>query len=210
MKTRYTCMRCGQPFAADLDLAGLRVKCLMCGQVQQIPEAQPPPAVAPSAYELSAPPVVRPSAPVVAFEPAPSRSVTRSREKKSARSGWQKWVRPWAVETSRVHGLGTCLVILSVADLLMTFALLRRSPAFFESNPIAQWFLAKWDMTGMVAFKFSLIGGAILASEIIERKRPGWGRLVLFIGCLGAAYAVIHGARLYMGNNDVPLAAELD
>ena len=60
-------------------------------------------------------------------------------------------------------------------------------------------------MTGMVFFKFSMIAGVILLSEIIERNRPGWGRFVLLVGCIGAAYAVFTGGRLYM-TAEVPMA----
>jgi hypothetical protein len=65
-------------------------------------------------------------------------------------------------------------------------------------------------MAGMVFFKFSVIGGVILLSEIIERKRPGWGRMVLLVGCIGAVYAVFQGGRLYLAADDAPMAAELD
>jgi hypothetical protein len=64
-------------------------------------------------------------------------------------------------------------------------------------------------MAGMVFFKFSMIAGVILLSEIIERNRPGWGRFVLLIGCIGAAYAVFTGGRLYMAA-DIPMTVELD
>ena len=133
-----------------------------------------------------------------------------SRRASGSQNEWLNRGRPWIFETSRVQGLGTWLVILSAADLMMTFFLLRRSAAFFESNPVAYWFFARWNMEGMVFFKFSLIGGVILLSEIIERHRPGWGRFVLFIGCVGAAYAVFHGVRLYVGHDNLPMAAELD
>jgi hypothetical protein len=69
--------------------------------------------------------------------------------------------------------------------------------------------LERWDIAGMVGFKFSLIAGVILLSEIIERKRPGWGRFVLLVGCIGAVYAVFTGGRLYLAP-EVPVAAELD
>ncbi len=52
----------------------------------------------------------------------------------------------------------------------------------------------------MVFFKFSIIAGVIVASEIIERHRPGWGRFVLLVGCAGAAYAFLQGVRLYMAH----------
>jgi hypothetical protein len=86
----------------------------------------------------------------------------------------------------------------------MTFTLLRTSPTFFESNPIAQWFFARWNIAGMVAFKFSIVGAVIAVSEFIERRRPGWGRFVLLIGCAGAAYALYKGVGLYMNHQDAP------
>ena len=207
MKTLHACSRCGQTLAADRDLSGLRVKCLTCGQLQQLPAVDSSPRSAPSVHELSTRRVAPPFPEMVTREQALA-PMTHSPRKKSSAS--IEWVRPWVIETSRVQGLGTWLVILSAADLLMTFALLQKSPAFFESNPVAQWFFVRWNMAGLVFFKFSIIGGVILVSEIIERQRPGWGRFVLVVGCAGAAYAVFHGVRLYVGHNDLPMAAELD
>jgi len=86
----------------------------------------------------------------------------------------------------------------------MTFTLLRTSNAFFESNPVAQWFFARWNIAGMAVFKFSIIGAVIAVSEFIERRRPGLGRFVLLVGCFGAAYAVYKGFNLYMGYADRP------
>jgi hypothetical protein len=45
-----------------------------------------------------------------------------------------------------------------------------------------------------------MIAAVIVMSEFIERRRPGWGRIVLLIGCAGAAYAVYKGLSLYMGH----------
>jgi hypothetical protein len=107
-----------------------------------------------------------------------------------------------------VQGVACGLLALSAADLFMTFTLLRKSPAFFESNPVAQWFFARWNIAGIVAFKFSLIAAAIAVSEFIERRRPGWGRFVLLVGCVGAAYALYKGVSLFMGLEGQPPAAE--
>jgi hypothetical protein len=204
MKTDYACLRCGQAFATDRDLSGRRVRCRVCGLVQRVPDLSTPSQPAPLGYALAPSPMTAsasmpadPSSFVPALQPLVKRSQAR----------WLDRLRPWVFETSQVQGIGSCLVLLSAADLFMTFLLLRRSPAFFESNPIACWFFDRWNMAGMVFFKFSLIGGVILLSEIIERNRPGWGRFVLFVGCLGAAYAVFHGGRLYMADS-VPVSAE--
>jgi hypothetical protein len=205
MKTGVSCSQCGQAFATSRGIFGRRVRCLSCGRAQRFPASGSAPAPARSTYQL-APMAFVPSGSQPA-ELAPLAPVPRFG--RSSRFGWFDYVRPWVFESSHVQGIGTCLVILSAADLLMTFTLLRRSSAFFESNPIAQWFFVRWDMTGMVFFKFSLIAGVILLSEIIERKRPGLGRFVLVVGCLGAAYAVLQGGRLYLADS-VPLAFERD
>ena len=99
-----------------------------------------------------------------------------------------------------MSAMASWLVVLSAADLFMTFALLQTSHRFIEANPFADWFLSRWDTMGLVFFKFSIIGGVILVSEIIERHRPGWGRFVLLVGCIGATYAFIQGLRLYMAH----------
>jgi hypothetical protein len=88
----------------------------------------------------------------------------------------------------------------------MTVTLLHTSGRFFEGNPVARWFFARWNVTGLVLFKFSIFGGVTVVSEFIERRRPGWGRFVLFIGCLGAAYAFYKGLTLYMAHQVPPPA----
>jgi hypothetical protein len=88
---------------------------------------------------------------------------------------------------------------LSAADLFMTFLLLRTSPTFYESNPVAQWVFQRWNIAGMVLFKFSVIGFVIVLGELIERRRPRWGKAVLLVGCVATAYAFAHGLRLYLG-----------
>jgi hypothetical protein len=81
----------------------------------------------------------------------------------------------------------------------MTYALLRAGRGVYEANPVARWFFARWNMAGMVGFKFAIIAGVIALAELIERRRPGRGKFVLAVGCLGAIYAVAVGLRLYLG-----------
>ena len=73
------------------------------------------------------------------------------------------------------------LIALSAADVLVTYILLRRGPAFYESNPVAHWFFLRWNIAGMAVFKFSAMGLVIVIGEIVERHRPGWGRVLLLI-----------------------------
>ena len=166
---------------------GLQGRCRGCGAEQRIvgPEASPGQL---DAYEVA-------PAPVEVEEVPPKVESRGSRE-----PNWSALFRAGVLEPSRVQGFAALLVILSGADLFMTYALLRASPRFFESNPVAQWFFARWNMAGMVAFKFSIIAGVIALAELIERRRAGRGKFVLMVGCVGAAYAVIVGLRLYLGH----------
>ncbi len=97
------------------------------------------------------------------------------------------------------------LIIVSIGDLLMTYTLLwrgvhpnERGVRFYESNPIADWFLSRWDIAGMTAFKFCLVAFIIVASETIERHRRGLGRAILIFGIAGAVFAIVVGYRLLM------------
>jgi hypothetical protein len=187
MGITFRCAFCGRTTTVPGRFLGLQGRCRACGNVQRIVGPEAPPGDS-SAYEVA-------PAPAEGEEVTPKAEGRRSRE-----PNWSALLRAGAVEHSRVQGLAVCLVALSAADLFMTHALLRRSPAFFEANPIAQWFFARWNMVGMVAFKFSIIGGVIALAELIERRRPGRGKFVLLVGCLGAAYAVVVGLRLYLGH----------
>jgi hypothetical protein len=112
-----------------------------------------------------------------------------------------------AVEASRLQWPSLVLLGLSLADIAVTFVLLRKGQGYYESNPVAQWFFAHWNIRGMAAFKLTAIGSAITLGEIIERRRPGWGRLVLWLGCLASVAVVWHGLRLYMGLPGLPVGA---
>lgn len=100
---------------------------------------------------------------------------------------------------SLVQSLALCLVGLSLADLLMTYLLLRAGSEFYEANPVALWFFSRWNILGMTLFKFALVCMVIALSEVIERNRPGWGRILLLAGCGVTAFVVARGLRLYVG-----------
>ena len=212
MRIIFRCAVCGRTASVPGRLAGRRGRCRACGNVQTI-VGPADPAGEPSAYEVGAPAAgpspgrVEVGAPT--FVPARDESEAPAKAKRRSKGpDLLALFRAGAVEPSRVQGLAACLVALSAADIFMTFTLLRASPAFFEANPVARWFFARWNMAGMVAFKFSIIAGVIALAELIERKRPGRGKFVLMIGCLGAVYAVAVGLRLYLGHGVAPAAGE--
>jgi hypothetical protein len=61
-------------------------------------------------------------------------------------------------------------------------------------------------MAGMTIFKFGAIALAIALGEVIERQRPGWGKVVLLVGCAATAAVVWHGLQLYLGFEPAPIA----
>jgi Domain of unknown function (DUF5658) len=201
MVLKFWCARCGRQLFAAGDRAGTAATCHSCRYEQSIPHptlVEPqdsvealPVSPEPSIYEMAAPPNLWPVPRPLAERPARPLSIRNPSPAHLLRS--------LALEASLLQGPSLCLVALSVADLLMTFMLLRTSYVYYEANPVARWFFLRWDMIGMTAFKFVVIGGVITLGEVIERRRPGWGRVVLLVGCAAAAVVVWHGARLYLG-----------
>ena len=125
------------------------------------------------------------------------------RPRRSARLGSNilgEAFRAGAREPSRLQGAALCLVALSAADVFVTYSLLRRGGGFYESNPVALWFFVRWNIAGMALYKFAIIGGVVAIGEVVERRRPGWGRAVLLLGSAAAAGVVIHGLRLLAGH----------
>jgi len=190
-----------------VDMPGKQARCPACGKVQQIPGArQPVPAEQTeqemagreaSVYELAAPPLDPPRTNLW--------KTTRVVSKAAGTDSVWGLIRESALGTSQLQELSICLIALSIADVIMTFTLLRTSHGYYESNPVAGWFFARWNMTGMVVFKFAAIAVAIALSEMIERRRPGMGKLVLLVGCAAAATVVWHSLRLYLGAPGLPV-----
>ena len=98
---------------------------------------------------------------------------------------------------SQIELLAFCLIALSMLDLLTTYALLRSYNECYEANPIADFFFKRWNILGMTLFKFSLVGVVIASSEIIERSRPKWGKVVLVFACVAAGAVVVKGMQIF-------------
>jgi Domain of unknown function (DUF5658) len=120
-----------------------------------------------------------------------------------AHETWRGAIWAAAREHSVLQAGIVCLLGLSVADLLITHSLLRRSPHFYESNPVASWFLRRWNFAGLTMFKFGVIGLVIAVAELVERRRPGRGWFVLLIGSVATGAVVVHGLRLLYGPTHV-------
>ena len=215
MTTRFWCARCGRAYETPSELAGRRVRCRACGHVQAIPEpVEPagasgpdwtadPDAPGPSTYALAQLPPAKPAPSRPTPPPPPPASPRRTPRDHPAT--WREHLRDLTSEAGHLQGLSLVLLVLSITDLFVTFTLLRTSPRFYESNPVAMWIFQRWNIAGMTIFKFGAIALAITLGELIERRRPGWGKAVLLIGCAAAAAVVWHGLRLYLGFEPMPM-----
>ena len=105
----------------------------------------------------------------------------------------------YCFESTRNKVLVLIFVALSFADFFMTYLLLKSSPHYYESNPVAQWFFSNWNILGMMIYKVSIMAVVVTLCEVIERKRHGWGAVVLGIGCAATGYAFARGLNFWVG-----------
>ncbi len=75
-------------------------------------------------------------------------------------------------------------VLLNLADIVATWALLHRKSGFIESNPIARWFYHGWGFTGMVWFKLSMVALVVTIAQVVARKNEPLARTLLVFGCI--------------------------
>jgi hypothetical protein len=86
---------------------------------------------------------------------------------------------------------------LSAADFVLTWCLLERhAGSFYESNPLAQWFLAQSGWAGLAAFKAAIVVVVVSAALLVFRRRAGAGRGVLTFACLATGLVVVYSGLL--------------
>jgi hypothetical protein len=182
----FSCSGCGASAAVSAERAGERGRCWRCGAIMIVPESA-------SGYALAETPVP----PLAVAAPLPI--APKPRRGPSVRRIVSGWVHASARERSALEGESIALILLSLADLMVTYHLLKTGPSFYESNPVAQFFFARWNIAGMAVFKFSVVGFVVVAGEIVERHRPGLGRFVVLLGCLASGAVVCYGLKLAFG-----------
>jgi hypothetical protein len=105
---------------------------------------------------------------------------------------------PWHGRSVLLESEIAWLLLVSILDILLTTALLHRGPQFVESNPLAAWFFRRYNVAGLVLYKFVLISAVVVIAELVERIKPGRGRFVLRIGIIAATAVVIYSIMLHL------------
>ncbi len=81
------------------------------------------------------------------------------------------------------------LLLLSAMDVLLTWTLFHQGA--YEANPIAEYVIDRWQLNGMILYKFALITLFILICEVVGALRDATGRLLSRISILIAAVPVV-------------------
>ena len=92
----------------------------------------------------------------------------------------------------------TCVFLLvGVLDILCTYLLLWAG-GHRESNPAADYFLARYGVKGLVWFKMALAAFVCVLAQLIARKKPKLGRFVLLLGTAVTGAVVVYSVGLIL------------
>ncbi|GIX00725.1 MAG: hypothetical protein KatS3mg111_4057 [Pirellulaceae bacterium] len=90
----------------------------------------------------------------------------------------------------------TCFFLLvSVLDIVLTNLLLRQGA--IEANPIAAYFFYRWDFSGLVVFKMTVVAGVCVVAQWVARHNEATARRLLYVGIAIVGAVVVYSAGLY-------------
>jgi len=90
-------------------------------------------------------------------------------------------------------------VALNIMDLVMTFFLLDHG-GFRESNKIADYYLDRWGIVGMIWYKIIFVMLIVVIAQIVARKNVKTASWLLYFGCIAIGGVVIYSAYLYFAH----------
>ncbi len=88
-------------------------------------------------------------------------------------------------------------LLVSALDVFMTYFLLRQ-PGFTEGNPVAAYFFHRWNIKGMVFYKFFMVAFVTVISQIIARKREDIAARLLQFATVVVGGVVVYSLVLYL------------
>lgn len=103
-------------------------------------------------------------------------AITNWRKSASCSGIRARWI---SRRSSRVWLLTAAIVLMSVADLLITLTYLRSS-GMFEGNPVARWVISHGSSGLLVVWK---LGSVLLACAVFAKFRRRWSTELACWGC---------------------------
>ena len=135
--------------------------------------------------------------------PSSSRSETASRSvpempESSVQSTESRPTRLWRFITGKrpLQDETTLFILVNVLDIFTTYALLRAGG--IETNPVANFFLSRWNIRGLVYFKMTLVAVVALLAQVIAHRNLARARQVLILGTVIVAMVVLYSVYLIL------------
>ena len=69
-----------------------------------------------------------------------------------------------------------------------------------EANPLANYFIEKWDFNGAIFFKLTIVALVCVIAQLLALQRPRTARSVLIAGSIIVGLVVIYSIRLLLNH----------
>lgn len=87
-------------------------------------------------------------------------------------------------------------ILINCLDIFMTYILLRFGG--MEVNPVANFFLHRWNFSGLVAFKMAIVAFVLLLAHVVARHNERKGRILLGTGSAIVLIVVVYSAWMFL------------
>lgn len=93
-------------------------------------------------------------------------------------------------------------ILVNVLDFAMTWWMLMHREMglgnFYESNPVARYFLNHWGVKGLIYFKMAVVAFVCVIAQIVATRREASARFLLLAGTAVVGAVVIYSLRLFL------------
>ena len=93
-------------------------------------------------------------------------------------------------------------ILVNVLDFAMTWWMLMHREMglgnFYESNPVARYFLDHWGVRGLLYFKMAVVAFVCVIAQIVATRREASARFLLFVGTAVVGAVVIYSLRMFL------------
>lgn len=97
-------------------------------------------------------------------------------------------------------------ILVNVLDFAMTWWMLMHREMglgnFYESNPVARYFLNHWGVKGLIYFKMAVVAFVCVIAQIVATRREASARFLLLVGTAVVGAVVIYSLRLFLQHAD--------
>lgn len=93
-------------------------------------------------------------------------------------------------------------ILVNVLDFAMTWWMLMHREMgqgnFYESNPVARYFLNHWGVPGLLYFKMAVVAFVCVIAQIVATRREASARFLLYVGTIVVSAVVIYSFRMFL------------